>query len=131
MITEKHVLEEARNIALNAPVWPGDTLSHAAARECERRGWATRDCDGNWIPTSHAPFTLARPTQRGMQVIDQEGLRKVLKRRAKEAGSFRLLSAELGYSHQYLHVVSRGEKPFGRRLAAALGYEEVVRYRAM
>ena len=55
---EKHVLEEARNIARNAPVFPGDTLSHSTAYECMRRGWATRDDNGDFIPTNDCPFQL-------------------------------------------------------------------------
>ena len=57
-MTEKQVLEEARNIARNAPVFPGDTLSHASARECAQRGWIKRDANGDWIPTSTCPFTV-------------------------------------------------------------------------
>ena len=52
MITEMHVLEEARNIALNQPVASGDTISHKTAAICEARGWAIRDADGNWIATA-------------------------------------------------------------------------------
>lgn len=57
---EKTVLEEARNIARNAPVWPGDTISHASVEECRSRGWVTRDYRGWWIPTSICPFTVVR-----------------------------------------------------------------------
>lgn len=55
---EKNILEEARNIARNAPVFPGDTISHATAAECERRGWIRRDERGDWIPTATCPFTV-------------------------------------------------------------------------
>jgi len=58
MIKKKHILEEARNIARNAPVFPGDTISHATARECVRRGWAVRDNNGDFIPTKICPFQL-------------------------------------------------------------------------
>ena len=56
----KHIMEEMRNIARNQPVAPGDTLSHATAKECERRGWIRRNKDGKWIPTKNAPFTSVR-----------------------------------------------------------------------
>ena len=54
---EKNVREEARNIARNSPVFPGDTISHRTAKECERRGWTERDSNGNWLPTKSCPFT--------------------------------------------------------------------------
>lgn len=49
-------LEEARNIALNAPVFPGNTISHKTAYQCEEMGWAKRDENGNWVPTESNPF---------------------------------------------------------------------------
>lgn len=55
----EHVyLEEARNVARNAPVFPGDTLSHATASECERRGWIRRDHNGYWVPTETCPWRV-------------------------------------------------------------------------
>lgn len=41
MITEKHILEEARNIVRNQPVAPGDTLAMIA----EDRAHAERNDD--------------------------------------------------------------------------------------
>ncbi len=55
---EKVILEEARNVARHWPVFPGDTLSHASAYECARRGWIRRDSDGNWRPTLRCPWTV-------------------------------------------------------------------------
>jgi len=55
---EKVYLEEARNVARNAPVFPGDTLSHATAQECARRGWITRNANGDWVPTATCPFSV-------------------------------------------------------------------------
>ena len=58
---EKNVREEARNIALNQPLFPGDTISHRTAKECARRGWAKRNENGDWIATELCPFTATRP----------------------------------------------------------------------
>lgn len=63
-MTEKHVLEEARNIARHGRVWPGDTLSHATARECEQRGWARRDDAGYFVPTPQCPFQIVEAGDR-------------------------------------------------------------------
>jgi len=49
-MTEDNVVEELRNIWSHYPVFPGDTLSHATANECVKRGWAKRDESGNFIP---------------------------------------------------------------------------------
>ena len=57
-MNEKNLLEEARNIARNAPVFPGDTISHATARELERRGWIKRDANGDWVPTDKCPWIV-------------------------------------------------------------------------
>ena len=51
MIDEKHYLKELRNIIKGVPLWPGDTISHNTANECEARGWVRRDGDGCWVPT--------------------------------------------------------------------------------
>lgn len=53
---EKHFLEEARNVARNQPVFPGDTISHATAEECARRGWIERDENGYWVATESCPW---------------------------------------------------------------------------
>ena len=50
-MTEAHIYGELRNVIRGAPLWPGDTVSHAGARECARRGWIERDGDGRWVPT--------------------------------------------------------------------------------
>ena len=55
-VKDKLAMEEARNIATGAPLWPGDTLSHATAQDCYKRGWAIRDADGNWVPTIENPY---------------------------------------------------------------------------
>jgi hypothetical protein len=46
---ERAVCEQMVNVARNGPLYPGDTLSHKAARECVKRGWAKRDKDGNFV----------------------------------------------------------------------------------
>lgn len=55
-LPENSVLEEARNIALNAPVFAGDTISHQTAEECRARFWAVRDDNSDWRPTEFNPF---------------------------------------------------------------------------
>jgi hypothetical protein len=60
---EKNVRAEAMNIARNHPVFPGDTISHRTAAEVERRGWAKRNDDGDWVPTDTCPFTLVSQSQ--------------------------------------------------------------------
>lgn len=56
---ESTVREEARNIALNHPVFPGDTISHRTANECVSRGWARRDSNGCFVPTDTMPVPLS------------------------------------------------------------------------
>lgn len=48
---ERHVQEELLNIVENAPLWPGDTISHTASYECVRRGLARRDHNDCFVPT--------------------------------------------------------------------------------
>lgn len=48
---EKHYYEELHNVIEGEPLFPGDTISHQGANECERRGWIRRDTEGNWIST--------------------------------------------------------------------------------
>jgi len=60
-----HVTEELRNIALHSPLWPGDTISHATARECVRLGWATMDSDGNYCITEEGKRIAAAAAPRG------------------------------------------------------------------
>lgn len=57
---EKHILAEARNIARNHPVHPGDTISHATAKEVRKRGWSMRDENGDWLPTESCPFQIVK-----------------------------------------------------------------------
>lgn len=59
-VWEEIVLEELRNIALNAPLFAGDTISHATANECVRRGWAERNAAGNFVLTSAGTKALIR-----------------------------------------------------------------------
>lgn len=49
-MNENNVVEELRNIWANYPVFPGDTLSHATANECVKRGWVKRNGEGDFIP---------------------------------------------------------------------------------
>ena len=55
-MTEQQRLRIAREqlaaIVEHYPTFAGDTLSHEAAQDCERRGWIRRDLAGNWIPTA-------------------------------------------------------------------------------
>lgn len=51
-ISTRHYLEELANVAENYPLFAGDTISHATAAECARRGWIVRDAGGDWIPTA-------------------------------------------------------------------------------
>lgn len=51
MLSEGHVYEELFNIIQNKPLWPGCTISHRTAEQCEHRGWAERDANGRWVPT--------------------------------------------------------------------------------
>lgn len=57
---EKHVIEELENIVENDPVFPGDTISHATANECVSRGRATRNAEGDFIPTFEGRAILRR-----------------------------------------------------------------------
>lgn len=50
-MSESHVYEELANIVTHARVFAGDTISHATATECVRRGWAKRDVEGDFMPT--------------------------------------------------------------------------------
>lgn len=59
---EKNTREEMQNIAANEPLWPGDTISHATADECVRRGWARRRRDGRYIATEEG-LDVAREAQ--------------------------------------------------------------------
>ena len=58
MPRDAHVYEELSNIVRHAPVFPGNTLSHATANECVARGWAQRDVNGDFIPTSTGKSAL-------------------------------------------------------------------------
>lgn len=58
-MNEKAIHEQALNIAKAPPVWPGDTISHALAKECEKRGWIKRDKKGYWWPTQENPYINA------------------------------------------------------------------------
>lgn len=58
MIVEAHIYEELANICTNRPLFPGDTISHATANECVKRGWAKRDFDGHYVPTGEGVAAL-------------------------------------------------------------------------
>lgn len=68
-MTEFHIREELRNVVTNYPLWPGNTISHAAAAECSHRKWIVRDSAANWIPTAagvladEKPFPSLEPTE--------------------------------------------------------------------
>lgn len=48
---ESSIRRELRNVSRGQPLWPGDTLSHATAKECEARGWTRRNAEGGWVLT--------------------------------------------------------------------------------
>lgn len=59
-ISERHMLEELRNVVNNNPLFPGDTISHSSAKACSKARWIVRNEDGNWIPTAKGIRTLNR-----------------------------------------------------------------------
>ena len=59
-MTEKHVLEEAKNLRKHHVLFPGDSLSHVTLNECIQRGWAKRIHDGFVMVTDKCPFKLVR-----------------------------------------------------------------------
>ena len=50
-ITKKHLMEELGNIVKNAPVFPGDTISHQTANALGSSGFAQRNSEQDWVPT--------------------------------------------------------------------------------
>lgn len=60
MLTERHYIEELANVVENYPLFAGETISHATAKECARRGWIVRNADGDWIPTAEGVRRAAR-----------------------------------------------------------------------
>lgn len=62
-MSEKHLLEELRNVVHNYPLWPGDAVAHETAKECARLGWIRRDLEGNWIPTAVGLARLSEPVK--------------------------------------------------------------------
>lgn len=64
-MTERMIFEELRNIILNEPLWPGDTISHQGANECVKRNYAARDKDGYFISTMYGKriYVLKVPTE--------------------------------------------------------------------
>ncbi len=51
LVDEINVRAELQNIVIHGPLFTGETLSHATAKECEARGWAERDTEGNLVAT--------------------------------------------------------------------------------
>lgn len=51
-VSLKEMREQLRCVVDHYPLWPGDTLSHSAAKACALVGWIVRQKDGNWIPTA-------------------------------------------------------------------------------
>lgn len=47
-----YVRDELQNICLNYPLFPGKTIDHRTARECVDRGWAERNRNGDFLPTT-------------------------------------------------------------------------------
>ena len=56
----KHLLEELRNVSRNAPLFTGDTLSHATSNELVEMGWIERDADGSFVLTDAGRAVLAQ-----------------------------------------------------------------------
>ena len=52
------LMEEFQNIVENAPLWPGDTISHQGLKELEKRGLVRRDYSGNVILTKQGEQLL-------------------------------------------------------------------------
>jgi hypothetical protein len=68
MMTKSEIQwDELRNVVQNYPVWPGNTVSHASARELAEQGLIVRNSKGDWIPTAKG---LRRYTE-GPQVGDR------------------------------------------------------------
>ena len=58
-MSEANPMEELANIVEHARIWPGDTISHAGANECIRRGWAYRTATGDIAATLEGIRVLA------------------------------------------------------------------------
>lgn len=61
----KNVIEELINVHENAPLEPGDTISHDTAQECYKRGWIIRNADSNWILTDAGKEYVNKIYKRG------------------------------------------------------------------
>lgn len=77
-LTESAVLRELSNIVRGEPLWPGDTLSHATANICVRRGWADRNSDGCFVATNAERRRARRPVRclsmfKGVQCAHGDG----------------------------------------------------------
>lgn len=69
---EKSILEELESIVANHPVHAGETLSHATANACGRRGWAKRNDNGDWIPTEAGIQRLKERSQEAEKAMLSE-----------------------------------------------------------
>lgn len=51
VVADFPTVQELGNIVENSPVQPDDIISDRTADECQRRGWVTKDSNGNWVAT--------------------------------------------------------------------------------
>lgn len=63
-----------------------------------------------------------------MKAIDLEGLRVILKARAKKEGSERKLAEKLSVSYAYMNDLIRGKRRPGPKILAAIGFSEARVY---
>lgn len=63
-----------------------------------------------------------------MKAIDQEGIREILKSRAKKEGSERKLAERLRVSYAYMNDLIRGKRRPGKKILDAIGFREARVY---
>ena len=54
----RQLFEELGNIVKNAPVFPGDTISHRTSYALEELGLIKRNVSGDWVPTDAGRIAL-------------------------------------------------------------------------
>ena len=53
-----NTIRELFNIYRQSPLWPGDTISHDTANNCVELGWAARNKDGYFTPTTEGTMVF-------------------------------------------------------------------------